>query len=103
MAFILAHELGHHVQNQLGTLDARLFTIQVELQADCFAGVWGRSIFEEGTLEEGDLGEAVEQLANFADLPGTPWDHPGAHGTESQRIDAFFTGYETGRPRQCKF
>ena len=103
VAFILAHELGHHIQNQLGTLDAQLFTIQLELQADCFAGVWSRSIFEQDALEAGDLGEAVEQLANFADLPGTPWDHPGAHGTESQRIDAFFTGYDTGRSRQCKF
>jgi predicted metalloprotease len=103
LAFILAHELGHHVQNQLGIFDAGLFTIQEELQADCFAGVWGRSVFEQGSLEEGDLGEAAEELANVADVPGTPWDHPGAHGTESQRIDAFFTGYETGRPRQCTF
>jgi len=103
LANVLAHEIGHHVQNQLGTLDVGLFTIQEELQADCFAGVWGRSIYEQGSLEEGDLGEAVELIANVADLPGTPWDDPSAHGTESQRIDAFFTGYDTGRPRQCKF
>ena len=103
LAFILAHELGHHVQKQVGTLDAGLFTIQEELQADCFAGVWGRLIFEQGALEEGALGEAVEQLANIADLPGTPWDDPGAHGTESQRIDAFLTGYDTGCARRCTF
>ena len=104
VAMILAHEEGHHVQNLLGILqDPRLYTIQRELQADCLAGIWGRSVYEEGSLERGDVEEAVQSLQNVADLPGTPPTDPGAHGNEQQRVDAFLTGFESGDVGQCRF
>ena len=104
VAVILAHEVGHHVQNLTGAFaDPNVFTIQLELQADCLAGLWGRSVYEEGLLEPGDVGEALQIAANAADLPGTPAEDPNAHGTEAQRTDAFFTGYESGDAAQCQF
>jgi predicted metalloprotease len=104
VAVILAHEVGHHVQHLIGIgQDPSLYTIHRELQADCLAGVWARSIYEEGLLEPGDVKEAIRVLANAADLPGTPPKSLGAHGTEAQRADAFFTGYESGRGGQCNF
>ena len=104
VAAVLAHETGHHIQNLLGTTqDPKLYTIQRELQADCLAGVWGRSVYEEGSLESGDVEEGLRIMAEAADLPGTPFESPRAHGTEAQRTDAFFTGYKSGRGDQCKF
>lgn len=104
VAVILAHEMGHHVQNLLGILgDPSLLTIQTELQADCFAGLWARSIYDEGLLERGDIGEAIQSLANVGDLPGTDPTEEGAHGTDSQRVDAFFIGYDSGDITQCQF
>ena len=104
VAVILAHEVGHHVQNVTGAFaDPNVYNIQFELQADCFAGLWGRSVYEEGLLEAGDIGEALQIAANAADLPGTPAEDPSAHGTEAQRTDAFFTGYESGDAAQCQF
>lgn len=104
VALIVAHEIGHHVENLLGEFnDPNIFTIQLELRADCLAGIWARSVYEQGLLEAGDIGEAVQLTANAADLPGTDPMDPGAHGTERQRTDAFFTGYETGDTSQCAF
>ncbi len=104
VATILAHEAGHHVQYLSGIgQDPSLYTIQRELQADCLAGVWARSVYEEGSLEPGDVKEALRVMANAADLPGTPPESLRAHGTEEQRADAFFTGYESGRGGECKF
>ena len=104
VAVILAHEVGHHVQNITGAFtDPNVYSIQLELQADCFAGLWGRTVYEEGLLEPGDVGEALQVAANAADLPGTPAENPSAHGTEAQRTDAFFTGYESGDAAQCQF
>jgi uncharacterized protein len=103
VATVLAHETGHHIQNLLGILgNPKLYTIQRELQADCIAGVWGRSIYEEGTLEPGDVAEGLLIMAEAADLPGTPPESYRAHGTAAQRTDSFFTGYESGQTTQCK-
>jgi predicted metalloprotease len=102
VAATLAHEIGHHVQGLLGLVsNQNVYSIQMELQADCFAGVWASSVYHEGRLEPGDIEEAIYLLMNIADLPGTPWDDPQAHGTEQQRIDAFSHGYQTGDPDQC--
>jgi uncharacterized protein len=104
VAAILAHETGHHIQNLMGIIqDSSLYNIQRELQADCVAGVWGRSVYEEGSLEPGDVKEGLRIMAEAADLPGTPFEAPRAHGTEAQRVDAFFTGYESGKGDQCRF
>jgi predicted metalloprotease len=86
VAVILAHEVEHHVQNMTGAFaDPNVCTIQFELQADCFAGLWSRSVYEEGLLEPGDIGESLQIAANAADLLGTPAEDPNAHGTEAQR------------------
>jgi uncharacterized protein len=104
VAATLAHEMGHHVQGLLGMVaNLNVYSIQMELQADCFAGVWAASVYYEGRLEPGDIEEAVYLLMNIADLPGTPWNDPQAHGTEQQRIDAFSLGYQSGDPNRCSF
>lgn len=104
VAYIVAHEIGHHVENLLGEFEnPETYSIQIELRADCFAGIWARSTYEQGLLEPGDLGEATQIAADAADLPGTDPTDPGAHGTERQRTDAFYTGYESGDPNECQY
>lgn len=95
--FILAHEWGHLIQDNLGLLDdpTRL-TIQQELQADCLAGVYTRSAEQRDLLEAGDLEEAVESLLEAGDPRGTPWYDPNAHGSSSQRNRAFAIGFSQG-------
>ena len=103
VATILAHESGHHVQNLMGILgNPKLYTIQRELQADCLAGVWGRSVYQEGLLEPGDVEEGIQAVDDAADLPGTPQKSSRAHGSAAQRTDSFFTGYKSGQADQCK-
>lgn len=95
--FILAHEWGHLVQADLDILaDPRRFTIQNELQADCFAGVYTKSADDRQLLEEGDLDEAVRSLLAAGDPRGVPWFSPEAHGSPQQRVAAFATGFERG-------
>ena len=93
---ILAHEWGHLVQAQLGILRGRYFSIQLELQADCFAGAYTKYAEATNKLEEGDLEEAGVGLFNSGDQRGTPWFNPQAHGKPMQRINAFLTGYNGG-------
>lgn len=100
VALVMAHEFSHHVQNLLGILQST-YSIQYELQADCLAGTWATTIYYEGRLEEGDVEEAINLLANIGDLPGTPRTDPQAHGTYQERIDWFWHGYQTGDPHQC--
>lgn len=96
-AYVLAHEFGHAVQERLGLEGA---SIQVELQADCFAGAWARSADEENLLEAGDLDEAVMALYQGRDVPGTPWTDESAHGSAFERNKAFAAGYDGG-PQSC--
>lgn len=105
VAVAAAHEVGHHVQQQLGVLDAKMngeiLSIQTELQADCFAGVWGFSTYYEGLIESGDLDEAVSVLDNIGDVPEQPRGGPEAHGSPEERTEAFLLGYDSGDPAQC--
>lgn len=94
--FILAHEWGHLVQAELGITQDATFTIELELQADCFAGAYTQDAEGRHLLEQGDLDEAAEGLIQAGDPRGVPWFAPGAHGTSRQRLDAFTTGYEGG-------
>jgi predicted metalloprotease len=95
--FILAHEWGHLVQQRLGILgDASRFSVQIELQADCFAGVYSRDADTRNLLEEGDLDEAVVSLIQAGDPPQTPLTAPTAHGSAQQRVDSFLLGYSNG-------
>ena len=104
---IVAHEWAHHIQNITGvTRDyqrGNLTTRQLELQADCWGGVYTRSTERRGILEEGDLEEALTLTLAAGDIPGTDPDDPRAHGTPEERYDAFLSGYQNGDPNRCEF
>lgn len=120
LAYVVAHEMGHHVQNMAGLTTARLaaqieldirdassgeamrqLTIGGELQADCLAGVWARAAHNQGELSEGDVSEAT---ALAWDLGSDPQDRsPEAdHGTRQQRADWFMAGFNSGQGTACK-
>ena len=101
VALVIAHENGHHVQELLGLFGAGLLTSQTELQADCLAGVWARTVLNRGLLEEGDIGEILGLTEISGDIEGTPINAPGAHGSSDLRIRFFNQGYEGGRPGSC--
>jgi predicted metalloprotease len=117
-AYVIAHEVAHHVQNQLGILgpvsqrrmqvsegEANALTVRLELQADCLSGVWARSV--EGLLEPGDLEEALNAAKMIGDdhlqrqAGRRPNPHTFTHGTSEQRMRWFATGYQTGQMSQC--
>ena len=93
-AFIIGHEIGHHVSWILGWTLV-ISTKQNELQADCLAGAWTKSANDRGLLEQGDLEEAVGALLLVAD-PDFTWFDPTAHGTADQRVFAFAAGFAGG-------
>lgn len=97
-AFVLAHEFGHAMQQRLP--ERERLTVLSELQADCFAGAWARSVQEEGLLEAGDLDEATLAVFSARDVPGTEFTDPAAHGSGFERTRAFSDGYEDG-PTAC--
>jgi predicted metalloprotease len=118
-AYVIAHELGHHVQHILGT-DAQVqrasrsdpraanqLSVRMELQADCFAGVWGRSTQREGRLEAGDLEEGLNAAASVGDdrilKQSGRQAHSDSftHGSSAQRATWFRKGFDTGDPRAC--
>lgn len=121
-AYIVAHEVGHHVQHLLGVLDelnrirsedpgsANEASIAVELQADCFAGVW-LSTLQSGDsaaiLEENDLREAMNAASAVGDdsiqreTTGRVDPESWTHGTSEQRLEWLMTGFRTGQPSQC--
>ena len=118
-AYVIAHEFGHHVQTLLGiNTDVRRaqdadpdrandLSVRMELQADCFAGVWAFSAFEEGQLETGDLEEGLGAAAAIGDdriqrqsgarVNPETW----THGSSDQRVRWFREGYQTGDPDAC--
>jgi predicted metalloprotease len=101
VAYIVAHEYGHEVQNELG-LDQRyggqLPTMAFELQADCYAGNWAKNADDEHRLESGDLDEALNSALAVGDFDTT---QPGHHGTPEQRKEAFTAGFQSGDPTTC--
>lgn len=118
-AYVLAHELGHHVQHLLGT-DARVrqlqdsrpdeannLSVRLELQADCYAGVWANSTDQRKLLNEGDITEALTAASAVGDdriqQEETGSIHPESftHGTAAQRASWFKRGYTSGQPGSC--
>lgn len=118
-AYVLAHELGHHVQNLLGT-DAQVrrlqqanpgarnaLSIRLELQADCYAGIWGNSTSARSLLEKGDIEEGLAAAAAVGDdrlqkmATGHVSPESFTHGSSRERVDWFQRGYETGQPSSC--
>ena len=118
-AYVIAHEMGHHVQAQTGTNAevARLersdpgaaneLSVRTELQADCYAGVWASTVFAAGDLEAGDLDEAFTASEAIGDDRlqsrggGTVDPDSFTHGTSAQRRTWFENGYESGDPGAC--
>lgn len=118
-AYVIAHEIGHHIQNVLGIerevrrrqrQDPRQkndLSIRMELQADCLAGVWARSTRERNLLEEGDLEEGLRAAAAVGDdniqKSTAGYVNPDAftHGTSEQRVRWFRQGLQTGDPNAC--
>ncbi|MEP6991324.1 MAG: neutral zinc metallopeptidase [bacterium] len=118
-AYVIAHELGHHVQHILGT-DAQVrqamqrnpsaqnaLSVKLELQADCFAGVWGKSAQDRGILQTGDLQEGLTAAAAVGDdriqqqATGHVNTDTFTHGSSAQRTSWFRKGFDTGDPRAC--
>jgi uncharacterized protein len=100
VAYVLAHEYGHNLQQELGVFDnretpsARPF----ELQADCLAGTWAHSVYAEGALQPGDIEEASNAALAVGDFDVGNAQH---HGTPQERRTALLTGFESGRPGDC--
>jgi predicted metalloprotease len=100
VAYVLAHEYAHNLQYELGIYDASA-TASVEpyeLQADCLAGTWAHSVYEEGLLQPGDLQEATNAALAVGDFDVTSAKH---HGTPQERRDAVLTGFDSGDPSAC--
>lgn len=119
-AYVVAHEVGHHVQNLTGILpkfnqmrqqmseaDANQMSMRVELQADCFAGVWGHFTAQKGILEQGDLEEALNAAQQIGDdtlqkkTQGYVVPESFNHGTSAQRQKWFATGFRSGKLSDC--
>ena len=101
VAYIVAHEYAHNLQNEFGTFAAapRGSSKPFELQADCMAGLWGNSVYREGRLKPGDVEEAMNTALAVGDFDYTDRNH---HGTPEERRDAWLTGFENGDPAACR-
>ena len=118
-AYVLAHELGHHVQHLLGVDErvrreqerdpygANALSVRLELQADCYAGVWGHESQHENILEAGDLESGLNAAAAVGDdrlqreATGRVNKETFTHGSAAQRVWWFKRGFDSGRPQDC--
>ena len=98
VAYIVAHEYGHQVQDELGLFERGLPTVNLELQADCYAGTWANSASEDNRVDQDDVREAINAALAVGDFDAT---NPGHHGTPEQRAQAWYTGFESGDPSAC--
>jgi predicted metalloprotease len=118
-AYVIAHEVGHHVQRLTGTSEdvrgeqaadrgrANELSVRLELQADCYAGVWAHGAFAAGQLEKGDIEEALGAAQAVGDdrlqrsARGSVDPDTFTHGTSEQRMRWFRAGYDGGEPAAC--
>ncbi len=118
--YVLAHEVGHHVQHLMG-LDEKVrqlqahaseaqsnqLSVRMELQADCYAGVWGKAMQQQGILDPGDVEEALKTAEAIGDdrlqkqSSGRVVPDSFTHGTSQQRYNWFKRGFDTGDPKSC--
>jgi predicted metalloprotease len=118
---VVAHEVAHHVQNQMGILsqantiraqvgeaESNAISVRIELQADCYAGVWANHADQQlGTIERGDIAEAMNAAEQIGDdtlqrrQTGTVRPDAFTHGTSEQRQHWFETGFQSGDMRDC--
>ncbi|MGI8748670.1 MAG: neutral zinc metallopeptidase, partial [Deinococcus sp.] len=120
-AYVIAHEIGHHVQNLLGVSDqveraqrsassqaeANRYSVGLELQADCFAGVWGNRSKSQTNLTQADVQSAINTATAIGDDAlqgqGRGYVVPDSftHGSSQQRVSWFMRGFKGGDPAQC--
>lgn len=120
-AYVIAHEIAHHVQNELGILgeanrvrgqvsqaESNAISVRIELQADCLSGIWARAAEAKfGSLERGDIAEAMNAAKQIGDdtlqksAGRVPQPHTFTHGTSEQRQRWFMRGFESGDMRDC--
>jgi uncharacterized protein len=120
-AYVVAHEIGHGVQDQLGILgqanqvrqqvsaaESNLISVRVELQADCFSGIWAREAAQRfGSIDRADLQEAINAARQIGDdtlqanAGQRPMPHTFTHGTSDQRSRWFATGFQSGQIADC--
>ncbi|MEP6925967.1 MAG: neutral zinc metallopeptidase [Pyrinomonadaceae bacterium] len=120
-AYVIAHEIGHHVQNLLGTSDkvdraqsqarskgeANQYSVALELQADCYAGIYAHDAAQKGILEAGDVEEALRAASAVGDdniqkqTQGYVVPDSFTHGSSQQRSSWFNRGYQSGDMKQC--
>lgn len=108
-AYVIAHEIGHHVQNLIGSLrlgvrgeSKNQGSVRVELQADCFAGVWGHYAQADLSISDKDLQDATRAAHAIGDdALGHRNEANFTHGSSEQRLRWFKRGFETGDPAQC--
>ncbi len=119
-AYVISHEVGHHVQNLSGTMEqvqaaqqenpevANDLSVRLELQADCYAGIWARSISQLGVFEnDQEIKEALSAAAAVGDdhvqetTQGRSNPETWTHGSSAQRVKWFTTGYNTGQAASC--
>jgi uncharacterized protein len=113
-AYVIAHEVGHHAQNGLGIMDQVFeagrdneLSVKLELQADCFAGLWANSIKDLGVLEAGEIREAMDAAAAVGDdriqesVTGQVNPESWTHGSSEDRVGWFNKGYEAGSLSSC--
>ena len=119
-AYVIAHEVGHHVQKLTGTFqkieaargrgsqaDANQTSVRMELQADCYAGVWGNHAGTMNQLQSGDIAEALNAATAIGDdrlqkqTQGRVVPESFTHGSSEQRVRWFKRGMDSGRPKDC--
>jgi predicted metalloprotease len=100
VAYVVAHEYGHNLQQELGVFDNRVTESAkpFELQADCMAGTWAHSVYAAGELKPGDLEEATNAALAVGDFDVGNAQH---HGTPDERREALLAGFESGDPSAC--
>jgi predicted metalloprotease len=121
MAYVVAHEVAHHVQDQLGILakanevraqvsqtESNAISVRIELQADCLSGIWARQVGQSfGVIEAGDFDEALNAAKQIGDdtlqrnAGQRPMPHTFTHGTSAQRQKWFLSGLNSGQMHVC--
>ena len=118
-AYVVAHEYGHHIQDLLGIerkmrmaqeedrSQRNALSVKLELQADCFAGVWGHAAYEKGTVSRGEIAQALDAAAAVGDdriqkeVAGRVNPETFTHGSAAERQRWFSTGMQSGNPDAC--
>lgn len=113
-AYVIAHEVGHNVQAQLGVFGndsvqpSNAESVQIELQADCYAGIWAYTLKNKNFFAPGEIDQAMSAASAVGDdkiqkaAQGYAQPESFTHGSSTQRVAAFQNGYTNGQPAQCK-